>query len=380
MPTSEELLQSLGEEVKGLGESAERKLREVESRMLLLEQKADARHFSGGIDGGDLDIGRKVIESDGFKALQSGSTKSTGRINIGNIKTALVNATGASQPLVAADRVGIVPPITRRLTIRDVMPSSATNSNSIEFPKEASFTNNAAPQYSAGLYENVTKAESALTFNLTAVPVTTLAHWIPVSRQLLDDAPAIQGYVNGRLLYGLKLKEEAQLLTGSGVQGNLSGLVTNATTYDTTNYSTPASDTYLDIARKAALQLQVADLNPNVLVMNPADWDVLLSTKESGSGISSGQYIFADPRFGGTREVWGMQVVVTNSMTSGQFLVMDATAAGMIFDRQTATVEISLDHSDYRTRNMALILVEERLALCVFNTSAILYGGWPFGS
>jgi HK97 family phage major capsid protein len=378
MPTSEELLESLSTEIKALGGDAERKLREVESRMMLLEQRADSHKFIGG-DGGDSDIGAKVIASDGFKALQSGSTKSTGRINVGNIKTALVNATGASQPLVAADRVGIVPPINRRLTIRDVMPSSATNSNSIEFPKESSFTNNAAPQYSAGAYENVVKAESALAFSLTAVPVTTLAHWIPVSRQLLDDAPAIQGYVNGRLLYGLKLKEEAQLLTGSGIQGNLSGLVTNSTSFDT-NYSAPASDTYLDTARKAALQLQVADLNPNVLVVNPADWDVLVSTKESGSGISSGQYIFANPAFMPRQEIWGMQVVVTNSMTSGQFLAMDATAAGMIFDRQTATVEISLDHSDYRTRNMALILVEERLALCVFNSSAILYGGWPFGS
>jgi HK97 family phage major capsid protein len=75
-----------------------------------------------------------------------------------------------------------------------------------------------------------------------------------------------------------------------------------------------------------------------------------------------------------------MNVVVTNSMTQGQFLVMDSQRAGMIFDRQSATIEISREHSDYFTRNMAAILVEERLALCVFNSTAVIYGGWPFGS
>ena len=67
-------------------------------------------------------------------------------------------------------------------------------------------------------------------------------------------------------------------------------------------------------------------------------------------------------------------------MTQGQFLVMDSIRAGMIFDRQNATIEVSREHSDYFTRNLAAILVEERLALCVFNSTAVVYGGWPFGS
>jgi HK97 family phage major capsid protein len=335
----------------------------------------DSKRFGGGTND-DWDIGKKVTESDGFKQLQGGAAR-TGKIQV-NLKTAMLNAVGQNQPLVAADRVSMVPPVNRRLSVRDVLPSSTTNSNSIEFPKETSFTNNAAPQYSAGAYEGVTKAESALAFSLTAVPVSTIAHWIPVSRQLLDDAPAIQGYVNGRLLYGLKLKEESQLLTGSGVQGNLSGLVTNSTSFDT-NYSS-ASDNYLDVIRKAALQLQVADLNPDVTIVNPVDWDIAVGTKESGTGITTGSYVWASPAFMPRQDVWGMRVVVTNSISSGQFLVLDSNAACMIFDRQLATVEISREHSDYFTRNLAAILVEERLCLAVFNTAAILYGGFPLGS
>jgi HK97 family phage major capsid protein len=379
MPTSEELLQSLSAEMKALGGDAEKKLKEVEARLTYAEQRLDATRFNGG-GGDDGDIGLKVIQSEGFKALQSGATKSTGRISVGNIKTALINATGQNQPLVPADRVGIVPPINRRLSVRDVLPTTATSSNSVEFPKESSYTNNAAPQYSAGAYENVTKAESALTFTLTAVPVTTLAHWIPVSRQLLDDAPAIQGYVNSRLLYGLKLKEESELLTGSGVQGHLSGLITNATTFDVTTYPPATDNNYLDTIRRVALQMQVADLSPDVCILNPIDWDVAIGTKEAGTGITTGAYVWASPAFMPRQEVWGMRVVVTNSMTQGQGLVLDSARAAMIFDRQSATVEISLDHSDYRTRNMALILVEERLALATFQSTAIQYFGFPYGS
>ena len=50
----------------------------------------------------------------------------------------------------------------------------------------------------------------------------TLAHWIPVSRQVLDDAVALQDYINMRLMYGLKLVEENQLLNGNGIGQNLS--------------------------------------------------------------------------------------------------------------------------------------------------------------
>jgi HK97 family phage major capsid protein len=376
METSEQLLSSISGEVKNLSSDAQRRFNELATRTLNLEQRFDSHKFSGMGYGADISVGQKVIESEGFKALQAGAPR-TGKIAIEPemLKTALINATGQNQPLVPADRVGIVPPVQRRLRLRNVLPVSGTSSNSFEFPKETSFTNNAAPQYSAGAYEGVAKAESALAFSLTSLPVSTIAHWIPVSRQLLDDAPAIQGYVNNRLLFGLKLKEENQLLNGSGVQGNLSGLITNSTAFDT-NYTNTSTDNYLDVIRHASLQLQVADLNPDVVVLNPIDFDTAVGTKTS----STNDYVWANPAFLPTGEIWGMRPVITNSISQGSFLVLDSFAACMIFDRAGATVEISREHSDYFTRNLAAILVEERLCLAIFNTNAVLFGGFPFGS
>jgi len=58
-----------------------------------------------------------------------------GTIPVGDFhsKTAVVNATGASQPLVPAQRVpGIITLAAPRLTVRDLLPSYPATSNLIE--------------------------------------------------------------------------------------------------------------------------------------------------------------------------------------------------------------------------------------------------------
>ena len=87
-------------------------------------------------------------------------------------------------------------------------------------------------------------------------------------------------YVENRLLYGLKFKEEAQLLLGSGVGANLHGIYTQATAY------TGGGGTKLDTLRKAITQLQVAEATPTGIVLNPADWEDIELAKDT-----TGQYI-----------------------------------------------------------------------------------------
>jgi HK97 family phage major capsid protein len=345
---------------------------DYENRFLQLEQRLDSKGWLGAGDSGGESVGDQIIRSEGFKALQRGA-KSTGAIHIPNFKTALLQSYG-STVFVQGDRRPVVGGIQRRLTVRDVLVSSPTSSNSIEFPRETSFTNNAAPQYSAGTYEGAAKAESAMAFELVSLPVATVAHWIPVSRQFLEDASALAGYVNSRMLYGLKLKEEDGLLNGSGIQGNLSGLITNAAAVSTAHYE--STDTMIDTVAHAKTQLAAADLVPDVVIMNVNDWDAIVRTKES----TTGAYVLANPEFQARPQLWGLVVVATNSIAEGSFIVMDSVAAGMIFDRSDATVEVSREHSDYFTRNMAAILVEERLCLAVFRGSAVLFGSFPFGS
>jgi HK97 family phage major capsid protein len=347
---------------------------EMKARLLAVEQKMVAPTGSFG-GGDDLDIGSKIINSDGFKSVQMGARVS-GQIHIGQFhKTNLINATGQNQPLVPDFRVPTISsPAPQRLTIRDLMPSFPCPSNMVQFPRETGFTNSAAPQ--AG--EGIAKAESAITFALVNAPVQTLAHWIPISKQLLEDATALQAYINQRMLYFLKIKEEDQLLNGSGSGNNILGLIAQSTPFDTA-FSTPASDTYIDTVARAIEQVQLTNFDPDAIVMNPKDlWQIQLS-KTTGGG-ADGRYLYTDPYQAIRPRLWGLPIVSTASIAQGQFLVGAFQLAAAIWDRQDATIEISREHADFFTRNLAAVLAEERLALTVFRSEAIIFAGFPYGS
>ena len=369
-------LTALSEEIKSFTEKASGKIAEQSARLLTIEQTLTAPRGGGGDYSNGVDIGRTVAESAEFKSFCGSNRKTSGQISVGSFhKSNLINATGLDQPLVPPYyKPGIVPPGQQRLTIRDLLPSTPIGSNMVTYAKETSQTNNAAMQTA----EYNVKGESALGFTLLYSPVQTLAHFIPVSRQLLDDAPAIAGYVNSRMIFFLKLKEENELLNGDGTGTNLSGLIANSTAFDTAAV-TVATDTYIDVLQEAITQCSKSYLPPDGIVLNPLDWSRIQRIKTTGTALS-GEYIFSDPHSVATPRLWGLPVIPTWSMPESQFLVGAFAMAAMIWDRNNSTVEISREHADFFVKNMTAILVEERLALTVFRNDALIFGGFPFGS
>lgn len=308
--------------------------------------------------------GEVFVKSDAFKAMQERRSQFA-RVEM---KTAIVNATGQNQPLVPDMRVpGIITNPNRMLTIRDLLPVGRTSSNLVQFAKENVFTNNAGPQYSSPAFENVTKPESGITFQLANAPVVTLAHWIPVSRQVLDDAPQLQSYVNGRLMYGLKLEEEDQLLNGDGTGSNISGLL------DSGNYTAfnrhVTGDTAIDTLRRAITQGQLSNYYVDTIVMNPADWEQIELIK-----TTTGEYVMANPVTMAGPQLWGRRVIATNSIAENTFLVGAFAMGAQIWDRMDASVQISYEDGDNFKKNMATLLAEERLALTVYRPAAFISG------
>jgi len=47
--------------------------------------------------------------------------------------------------------------------------------------------------------------------------------------------------------------------------------------------------------------------------------------------------------------LWGLPVVVSNSLTAGTFLVGSFDMAAQLFDRQSATIEIGLNSDNFVT-------------------------------
>ncbi len=311
------------------------------------------------------DVGAEFIKSDQFKDVQEGRS---GRARL-EVKAAIINATGASQPLVPADRLaGFNTTPNRNLTIRDVLPSSNTSSNLVEFVRENVFTNSAGPQVSGSpeAFENVTKPESGITFTLVSEAVQTLAHFIPASKQVIEDSASLQSFINGRLMYGLKLKEETQLLLGTGSNGELNGIHTQATAY---TVQSPELTNQIDIIREMIKQANVSEYQPDAIILNPAQW-YNIDVKKVGT--SDDRYIVGNPREMSMPRLWGLPVIVTNSLTAGQVVVGSFGLGAEIKDRAAASVELSLEDSTNFQKNMVTIRAEERIAVCVYRTEAFI--------
>lgn len=133
-------------------------------------------------------------------------------------------------------------PVLRRLTIRDLLAQGSISSNSLEYVREEVFTNNAA-----SVAEKAQKPESDITFSKQTTNVKTIAHWIQASRQVMDDAPMLQSYVNNRLLYG------------DGTGDDLEGINHVATAYD--KDLNEAGDTRADIIAHAIFQVTESEFS-----------------------------------------------------------------------------------------------------------------------
>ena len=359
-------LKELGENGNKIADS----VNDLKSQILEVQQKL-VKNPTGGNEQ-PKSIGQMVAESDEFKfATATKNARNMAPVTVGSFhKTNIVNASGQNQPLVPADRLpGIVTPINRRLMIRDLLTQNRTSSNLIEFASETLFTNSAGAQGGAtspvGNGEGELKPESTLTFQLNNTPVVTIAHFIPASRQILSDAPMLQGYVDGRLRYGLAYKEEDEMLNGDGGAGILNGLVNQATAFT----GGVTNQTALDTILKAFLQISLQNMEATGIVLNPTDWTAIQLLKDT-----TNRYLFADPHSAVGATVWGRSVVSTASQTLGQFLAGAFAMACEIFDREDATVRVAEQHADFFVRNMVAILAEERLALAMYRTAAIVKG------
>lgn len=260
-------------------------------------------------------------------------------------------------------------------SLRDVLLVGTATSDSLIFFQEASFTNAAAEVGEATATTGATglKPESGMTFAQQTAVVATIAHWIPITKQLVWNAAELQSYIEGRLIDGLKLREDAELLNGNGTAPNLRGL--NATSgvqvLDGTYFTaTPVADTgtpnekFNRIARARTLVQTVGRAQANFVVLNPTDLE-----KYQTSTDAQKQYFGGGPMAAGVPgTIFGLRIVVNENQAAGTALVGDGRQA-QIWDRMDASVQVGYINDQF-TRNMSTLLAEERVGLTVYRPSA----------
>lgn len=320
---------------------------------------------NGGSREAPKSMGRTFTEADGYAEFAARAASGGKGSFTAPVKAAITSLDGSGGTLIEPTRVGLIQPTQQRLFIRDLLSWGRTGSNSIEYVRETGFTNGAEV-----VSENPAnpKPESDISFELDTDPVATIAHWVRASRQVLSDVAMLASYIDGRLRYGLKLKEEMQLLKGSGVGLNLNGIYTQASDYVDQGVVVQA-ETAIDRLRLALLQVTLAEYEADGIVLSPIDWAAIELTKTTDN-----QYLFTTPTGLAVPGLWGRPVVPTKSMDAGDYLVGSFQQGAQGWDREDVSVTVSTEDRDNFVKNMVTILCEERVGLSVYRPEAFVKG------
>ena len=269
---------------------------------------------------------------------------------------------------------GIVSKLFEPLGVRDVFGQSNTTASQVRYVVEGTALSGAA-----GVAEGGTKPESTIAMSEVSEPVKKLATVLPISDELLEDAPSIQSYLNGRLSLFISIEEERQLLRGTGTN-ELIGLF-NRTGGQAINLYTKlaADDSVTAIARVIANTRGSSFLQPDTVIVHPTQW-LNWRLLRDGAGGTIGAYFGAGP-FGASgnnagaaslfsQSLWDTRVVLSTVVGAGTALVGNFGLGAHVWRRGGISTEATNSHSDLFVKDITVIRAEERLALGVYRPSA----------
>ena len=270
--------------------------------------------------------------------------------------------------VIAPDRLSDVVRATEndQLTIRDVINVSPTSSKLIEWLQRKTYTRGAEIQSEGTTAATqAVKGEADTEYELKNSPVRTIAVWLPVTEQQLQDAPAMVNLIDEDLLWDLGKEEEEEVVWGDGTGVHLDGLDANiSAATNAGGYTSP-----IDIVRSMITEIRVSGYQPTFTLVHPAIWEQM--ELEKGS---DGHYIWAIIRDVLGPRIWGTRVVESVAMedptSSGDTLIIVGDRRGCtLFDRMASQISMGwID--DYYVRNLRAIKAEERVAFAVRRPSA----------
>jgi HK97 family phage major capsid protein len=298
-----------------------------------------------------------ISEQKQYREFRDGRARSVSmEMPIADFKTLITLTTINAQ----ADRREPIDMALEDRTIADLCLQGSVDGNTVEYYEETTFTNAAATVAEGG-----TKQESALAWTLRTESVRKIAHWIPATAEALADVSFLESQIRGRLAFGVRRIEEAQIYGGDGSAPNLRGILNRSGIQTQAKGADPTPDAIYKAMQKVRGASGAGFAEPTAVVLHPNDWtDIkLLRTAD-------GIYIWGNPSDEGPDRIWGKTVRQTTAATEGTGLVGAFRPYAEVLRREGITITLSTEHSTYFIENKVAILAESRLALAVYRPSA----------
>jgi HK97 family phage major capsid protein len=317
-------------------------------------------------------VGEAFVKSDAYTlahaALASGSRYATPAIDTGLGLKALTT-TGTVYPGGHQDLPGVLTKALQRPTVADLLATGTMSASVLSYLIESAYTNAAAAVAEGGV-----KPASDLTLSRIDQTMSKVATLLDVPDEFLADADAARSYIDSRLTLFIQLAEEAQLVSGSGTAPNIRGILNTSGIQTETQAASP--DTALEALYRAITKVRtVAFLEPDGIVINPADYQAARLTKDlNGQYYGGGPFTGAYGTGGGVNDpgVWGLRTIITTAVPAKTAIVGAWQAGAMLFRKGGIVIDSTNSDAAKFASNISTIRAEERLALAVFRPSAFV--------
>ena len=357
-----DLLQESNEEIRSEFKNINQRISGIEGEVTELYQKgtkapAPISHKSGG------SIREALQKSGGLDRMRKGETKNSDPIDLGLSIKALTSLQGSSgSPGEGIDvqperEGGLFGYAMRQLSILDVMPIRPIASNALTFTRMVNYSNSADTQSG----EATTKAEQGITPSLITAPVETIAVWHDASKQVLDDEPGLEATIAMLLTHGVREKAESQIVNGAGGNFEMSGLITDGTTF------VPTVAPMADRIGECAATMGNSGYQAGVVLLNPLDWFTIRAERATSG---DGQYVGPGWAASSSPSVYGIPAVASAAVPQGTAIVVDTRFVNLL-DRQQTTVEMSRETGNNFKQNIVTVLAELRMGVAIYDTFAV---------
>lgn len=255
-------------------------------------------------------------------------------------------------------------PRVRRMHMRDYMTVIPTQDGSIDYVVETGYTNNAGP-----VAETASESESALSFDNSSETMCLISHGVTVTRQQATHIAPMMAYVERRLYHGIANNEDTQIISGDGTGANYTGIRNRANVQTYSRHVT--GDTRIDAIRRSFTQLHLIELDADLVVVSPVDKEYMDLTKGTDE-----HYIWTQVATPLGSMLWQKPLFPSTAMPEGQFLTGNFELGAMIFDRESAFVQVFDQHKDYAEKNQYYVKGLQQSVLIVPLPEAFVSGAY----
>lgn len=172
-----------------------------------------------------------------------------------------------------------------------------------------------------------------------------IAVYTQLTRQLIEDLPAVRNYIDQDLIRRILIAEEAEV----------------AAALAAATLATQTNPTLLGAIREGVGSVQAAGYAPNAVLLNPADW-ASLDVDVMGRTLN-GPLIRQD--------FWGLTPIASASQAAGSAVVGDFMAGVTQFVRSNVALYVTDSHADTFLANVFTLLAERRSLAAVVRPQAL---------